>query len=997
MSFSESGGVITQTGTDTDLSGLNGITGVTRVGYVTTGSLDYYLYDIGTNRLDIEGSLTINPEYNALLTNSTAAPTPNMAINVRSTGTLILGEKTVVGSAVRYTKGTAIIATEQGSLTADGPLYVESGGTLEAYGPTIELAGVVKVASGAYLTVEDLKVVFISGIDTQFRIEATGTETSKVSITNNGLTLDGRSSAENARLTTLNTGSDTFNPDSFVFNFLRGYYQPFSGGYADQVFLNFDNGNNVSDTSDFSYAGSGGGGGGTLYNGRLVDFRNVAKRLRYARANTKGGFCKTTKNLNFNLVDADFNGLSDVAYYAVDTDNGGRIDFNDFDSTADLVYSGSGVNTSLAVNVVVEYMAGESETRYIDDRLNNDTITFKFISYATNIASASPNCIGLNDLGVDVVNPFDSLITEATKATVDAYTEIDTTEKFYDRAKAYLCDNYAGESSTIVSRSGSTIDAGSYNVTIDATAGSAFAFDGSTITIKASTFTGNITTTGTFTLANGATVVGSVTDTGGTEFSTSIEITNLTSADIYVEDNLGNQFDYQTGVTGTYNNTAPFGSTGTWKVVINRAGYIASVNTFTVDGNTKSYNGDLVQLTQPSGSPMYTGSSSGVLSVVPETDGSRMNVRIGNGTVTAQQVLDESEVALSTAAGMEYLGNGGGRLEFASLATGTFLFLKTNVRLIRDTAPDSSATVEAFVTSSDGVILDSTNGGVQFVTVTRAQQLIEYDHAIYIDAVNGTNANVYPYGTEANPVDSWSNAKILADFYGFRNIRFKGNLTLDADLEGYIVEGGGVLDTLNISNFSVQGSTFLRMNMLGSGTGFRACETVNLMNGITNLSGTFALCAFNEQFSIADNQSATFSRCISNLPGLTAPQMNLGANTQAAIRDYDGAITVSGSTAGCNTTLDFTSGKAVLDNTNTGGTISVRGITRTAFTDNSAGTTVDSVGVLENEVMRGTDGANTIAPDNAGIAAIPTNPLLTNDSRLGTFDTKTNVKPSVSV
>jgi hypothetical protein len=39
-----------------------------------------------------------------------------------------------------------------------------------------------------------------------------------------------------------------------------------------------------------------------------------------------------------------------------------------------------------------------------------------------------------------------------------------------------------------------------------------------------------------------------------------------------------------------------------------------------------------------------------------------------------------------------------------------------------------------------------------------------------------------------------------------------------------------------------------------------------------------------------------------------------------------------------------------------------------------------------NTDMRGTDGANTIAPDNAGIAAIPTNPLLTNDARLDNLD-----------
>ena len=106
----------------------------------------------------------------------------------------------------------------------------------------------------------------------------------------------------------------------------------------------------------------------------------------------------------------------------------------------------------------------------------------------------------------------DPNITELNKAVTDAYTSLGTPQKLYDRAKSYLADNYAGESSTIVSRSGSTIDAGSYNVTIDATAGSAFAVAGSTITIKASAFTGTINTTGTLTLANGSIINGSFTN-----------------------------------------------------------------------------------------------------------------------------------------------------------------------------------------------------------------------------------------------------------------------------------------------------------------------------------------------------------------------------------------------------------------------------------------------------------------------------------------------------
>mgnify|MGYP003664898782 FL=1 len=523
MSFSESAGVITQTGTDTNLSGLNGLTGVNRIGYTTTGSESFYIYNIGTNRLDIEGNLTINPEYNMFLTNCPTGLAPNMSINVRSTGTLTLGEKTVSGTATKYTIGTAIIATQRGNLNNKGSLHVESGGTLEGYGATIELSGPTRLINGSYLTVEDLTVIIARNGQCQFRIEHSGVNTANVSITNNGIRMNGKSSLDEANLTT--NGNTAFDPNSFIFSLVKAKYQPASAGYPPQVFLDFDNGNNVA-SADFSYAGSG-AAGGTDFNGVLVDFRNVARRLRYTNANANGGFCQTTKNVNFNLVGADFVGLTDVAYHAVDTDNGGRINFNLFDSTADLVYTDSDVGPLVSVSPVVEYMAGQGTTRHIDDRLDNDTITFRFISYLTNVSTSSPNLIGIGDIDLDIVNPSDSLITETNNITVDAYTELETSAKFYDRAKSYLYDNFNGEDSTIIARSGNTIDAGSYNVDIDAIATSAFAFDGSKITIKASEFTGNITTSGTITLLNGAKIIGNATDSSGTVTTLPYLITGL--------------------------------------------------------------------------------------------------------------------------------------------------------------------------------------------------------------------------------------------------------------------------------------------------------------------------------------------------------------------------------------------------------------------------------------------------------------------------------------
>jgi hypothetical protein len=136
--------------------------------------------------------------------------------------------------------------------------------------------------------------------------------------------------------------------------------------------------------------------------------------------------------------------------------------------------------------------------------------------------------------GVDIVEKDfkinDVSITETTKATVDAYTEIDTSAKFYDRTSSYLEDNLGTYLDFIVTRSGDLIDAGAYNVTIDATAASVFNVTGNLITIKASTYTGDMVTTGIITLANGAVFDGIRTDANGTVYPPQpITITNISA------------------------------------------------------------------------------------------------------------------------------------------------------------------------------------------------------------------------------------------------------------------------------------------------------------------------------------------------------------------------------------------------------------------------------------------------------------------------------------
>ena len=165
--------------------------------------------------------------------------------------------------------------------------------------------------------------------------------------------------------------------------------------------------------------------------------------------------------------------------------------------------------------------------RRSNDNTNADEFTFKFCSYRHSLSSTTQVLKGLGELAVNWVLFDDLTITEPDKSKVDLYEEIDTPERFYDRAKSYLTDNYAGEASTLVSRIGNEINLGSYNLVIDASASSAFALDGTTITIKASSFPGSITTSGVVTLSNGAVVLGTITDASGTRSTLQYSVSGL--------------------------------------------------------------------------------------------------------------------------------------------------------------------------------------------------------------------------------------------------------------------------------------------------------------------------------------------------------------------------------------------------------------------------------------------------------------------------------------
>ena len=108
----------------------------------------------------------------------------------------------------------------------------------------------------------------------------------------------------------------------------------------------------------------------------------------------------------------------------------------------------------------------------------------------------------------------DENITEADKSVVAAYTELESAHKLYDYFRYWLSDPANINHGDCLGVAGETITT-EYNVTIDPNAAAPFACRDGTITIKAATFTGNVTTTGTITLENGASVTGTIIDASG--------------------------------------------------------------------------------------------------------------------------------------------------------------------------------------------------------------------------------------------------------------------------------------------------------------------------------------------------------------------------------------------------------------------------------------------------------------------------------------------------
>ena len=570
--FTLTGSTITQSGTDSNLSGL------TSVPVVTTQIINgQTLYFVGNNNMIITGNLTINPLTEQLVFGSGA---PFRTLSMGS-GSLTIGANRIVNGSKLSTDNVAISFNNPNGSTYDPALADMSftGGTFTWNEGKILLGSMIIFGNGNFqgssnniildikegTTFEDRGIIAAGG-DIQLQIAVPNGRIDGLKVIGNG----------GGILVSLGLASgETYsNPYKFI---LEGVFGITNQSGVTGQFVDIRDYSSSSNSADIN-----------LFAERQIRATNLEAGsgtivIEHNTADVHAaGLIEGRKEVELMLKETEVNGsatIADAIYYIQDYNNGDRRNGYGYNYTTDRTYLGT-TNASGRTGVVDVLTFAVVKTAYTNIRQDDvgvnkkdrrskyddtrDAFDIHFLSYGHNYRVTEQQLKGVGVLEVDVELAQDPNITEVTRATVDGYTTIDNLDQLYDRAKSWKVTTANIEYPTIgtqpVTGDGTVLDLGNRNILIDASAGSAFAINtvANTITIKstaalvAGTKFNSIRTTGTVSTAGGASLEFGYEDATG--INKYVALSNLSNTDtVLIRDNiLGADIVSVTGITGDY-------------------------------------------------------------------------------------------------------------------------------------------------------------------------------------------------------------------------------------------------------------------------------------------------------------------------------------------------------------------------------------------------------------------------------------------------------------
>lgn len=520
--FTLNGSTITQSGVDTNLSGLAGVFGVT-----TYQEGNRTIYDIGVYAIHFSGTITIDGTDEGIISRNTG-----WAFRFRPNADVTINDFTDENGVKTYHEDKVL------SCGKDGEVYFDSGANLNMNGGWIEC--------GLVATPESLQ----NGIQLNIKYGVFGSYKSTTA------TLQFRTFTQNLNVTgkliLIKMGYTLRTTLNNAINAFETRY----GVTALRISSSSPSGEN--EFKNFSSVGTE--NIALLWDSKKVVFINTEKGTDYGVGNNAQGnsVSKGTilvkKEVQPKLADVSGNPISGAVVFIRDTDNGNRTNGNGYTFSTDKTYSeitdanGQTQVFKVLTGVVNEpvYDASPDWDYRSKNGNSEDEFDMYFLAYGKLIAVSTQKLKGFNTLQFDWTLFDDPNISETDKATVDAYTSIDNLEQLYDRAMSWKVAAANVEVPTIdgllITGNVDHLDLGDYNLVVDAAAASVFAVDTATkmITINSATLlVGNrftsITTTGTVSTANGATLeFGYIDNTGTNKY---VQLNGLTNYDVEVIDN----------------------------------------------------------------------------------------------------------------------------------------------------------------------------------------------------------------------------------------------------------------------------------------------------------------------------------------------------------------------------------------------------------------------------------------------------------------------------
>jgi len=255
--------------------------------------------------------------------------------------------------------------------------------------------------------------------------------------------------------------------------------------------------------------------------------------------------------------------------------------------------------------------------------------------------------------------------------------------------------------------------------------------------------------------------------------------------------------------------------------------------------------------------------------------------------------------------------------------------------LIDPRSPTAFTTVDRALSSS-ATLLD--------LESLQASQAASFsDGAVAVDVSSSFTGTEFPVGIREFPVNNMTDALAIANNRGLNRFRILSTMTLSSGdfSAGYVFSGDSIITTNLIleAAANVANCEFENFHLEGTIDGsvvVRACEIDDLIGFNGHMIDSF----LHGTITLGGGMLAEFYNCSSGVAGggngQTANIDMGGSGQDMLVRNYSGGLSLSNLTTVEDVSLDFLSGRLIVDATVTASTITVRGSADVA--DNSTGT-----------------------------------------------------------